>query len=192
MESIPLFPLNTLLFPGVPLSLQVFEPRYLDMVSCCLKSESGFGVVLIREGLEVGQVPQVFSTGVYARIVDWQQQPNGLLGITVQGERKFRILGTQAQPDKLLTANVEYLSDEPALEICDHHLELVALVQQLSAHPAVARLGLPAVKDARTLGWQLTQLLPLSNPDKVALLALDDPWLRLDQLVDRLDRLSAD
>ena len=70
-------------------------------------------------------------------------------------------------------------------------MELVALVQQLSAHPSVERMGLPAVKDARTLGWQLTQLLPLSNPDKVALLELGDPWLRLDQLVERIDRLSS-
>lgn len=190
MESIPLFPLAQMLFPGCNMPLQIFEQRYLSMISRCLKSESGFGVVLIREGREVGQVPQVFPVGVYARIVDWHQQENGLLGIKVQGERKFRIHATQAQPDKLLTAEVTFLPEEPNCDIAEQYLDLVALVQQLSRHPAVAQLGLPAVKDGRMLGWQLTQLLPLSNPDKVALLALDDPEERLLRLVERLDQLA--
>lgn len=189
MESIPLFPLSQMLLPGCSLPLQIFEQRYLSLISHCLKSDSGFGVVLIRDGREVGQVPQVFPVGVYARIVDWHQLPNGLLGITVQGERKFRILNTEAQADQLLQAAVEFLAEEPICEIPEQYLELVALVQQLSRHPAVASLGLPAVKDGRMLGWQLTQLLPLSNPDKVALLALQDPLERLQRLVEYLDRL---
>jgi len=190
MPSIPLFPLSTLLLPGMRMPLQIFEQRYLAMVSDCLKSDSGFGVVLIREGHEVGEVPQVFSVGVYGRIVDWDKQTNGLLGITVLGERKFRTVSMAAQPDKLLMAEVEFLPDEPVAEIEDRHMDLVALAQQLSEHPAVARLGLPTIKDASTLGWQLTQLLPLSNPDKVALLEMDDPLLRLDELDERVQRLS--
>lgn len=192
MDSIDLFPLKTPLFPGVRLPLQIFEPRYLDMLSRCLKTGTGFGVVLIREGREVGQVPQVFATGVMANVIDWQHQPNGLLGIVVEGERKFRVRATEARADKLLTAQVDFLPLEPALAIQEHHLALIDLVQQLSSHPAVANLGLPAIADARDLGWQLTQLLPLSNPDKMALLELADPWLRLDQLVERIDRLAAD
>lgn len=190
MPSIPLFPLSTLLLPGMRMPLQIFEQRYLLMVSHCLKSDSGFGVVLIREGSEVGQVPQVFSVGVYGRIVDWTQRENGLLGITVLGEQKFRTVSTEAKPDKLLMAEVEFLPDEPVVEIDERYLDLVSLAQQLSAHPAVERLGLPAIKDASTLGWQLTQLLPLSSPDKVALLEMDDPFMRLDELDERIQRLS--
>jgi len=191
MNTIPLFPLNTLLFPEVSISLQIFEPRYLDMIARCLKQESGFGVVLIREGEEVGEAAQVFPVGVLAEIVDWHQQENGLLGIKVRGTRKFKISETERHADQSLSARVCFLEDEEALPIGDHHDGLVALLGQLLEHPAIQPLNLPALDDARQLGWQLTQLLPLSRPDKVALLALDDPWLRLDHLAERIEHLAA-
>ena len=85
--ALPLFPLNTVLFPGGPLSLRIFEPRYLDMVRRCLKERGGFGVVLILEGLEAGVVGRVADTGTSARIVDFDTLPDGLLGIVCVGER---------------------------------------------------------------------------------------------------------
>ncbi len=173
------------------MSLQIFEPRYLDMIARCLKQGAGFGVVLIREGEEVGEAAQVFPVGVLAEVEDWEQQSNGMLGIKVRGSRKFRILETERHADQSLSARVDFLEDEEALPIGDHHDGLVALLEQLLAHPAIQPMNLPALDDARQLGWQLTQLLPLSRPDKVALLALDDPWLRLDHLAERIERLAA-
>jgi len=190
MSRIALFPLNSLLFPEATIDLQIFEQRYLSMISECLKAEKGFGVVLIREGQEAGEVPQIFPVGVYGHIEDWNSLDNGLLGIKVRGGAKFRILECFSEHDRLV-ADIEYLPDEPPVEICEHHEGLRDLLAQLLAHPAVQRLGFPEPQDARQLGWQLTQLLPLSRPDKVALLEVKDPWLRLDQIVERVERLAA-
>ena len=83
--EVPLFPLHTVLYPGGPLPLRVFEARYLDMISHCLKSETNFGVVLIREGKETGPVT-MHEVGTLARITDWYQGSDGLLGVTAIGE----------------------------------------------------------------------------------------------------------
>ena len=82
---IPLFPLNTVLFPDGLLPLRIFEPRYVDMISECLKSGTGFGVCLISDGQETGQAASIYEIGTLANIVDFQTEEDGLLGITVLG-----------------------------------------------------------------------------------------------------------
>ena len=84
--KIALFPLNTVLFPEGELQLRLFEPRYLDMVSNCLQTDTGFGICLIRNGQEAGVPAEFFPMGTYAKIIDWDQMPDGLLGITVRGD----------------------------------------------------------------------------------------------------------
>jgi len=106
---LPLFPLDTVLFPGCILDLQLFEARYLDMISRCLKAGHGFGVVRILQGLEVGPAATAFAgIGCEAVIRDWQQQPNGLLGIRVEGQRRFDIERTEVQADQLIMAEVRW------------------------------------------------------------------------------------
>lgn len=107
----PLFPLNTVLFPGGPLPLRVFEPRYLDMISRCMKDDVPFGVLLIREGQEVGPVT-THEIGTLARITDWYQGSDGLLGVTAIGTQRFRLLAADRQDDGLNVGEVERL---PAL-----------------------------------------------------------------------------
>src|SRR6185295_8191885 len=87
--ELPLCPLNSVLFPGGPLPLRIFEPRYVDMVGTCLREQRGFGVVLIREGSEVGAA-EFETLGTLARIVDFHMLSDGLLGLTTIGERRFR------------------------------------------------------------------------------------------------------
>jgi len=96
--QIPLFPLNTVLFPGGPLPLRIFEARYVDMVSSCLKEDSPFGVLLIRDGGETGNAT-THEIGTLARIVDWYQGSDGLLGVTAVGEQRFRLLSSHRQDD---------------------------------------------------------------------------------------------
>jgi len=84
-EAVPLFPLHTVLFPGGPLPLRIFEARYLDMVSDCLKRDRGFGVVLIEQGREVGEAASCHEVGTLARIIDWDKRDHGLLEIICQG-----------------------------------------------------------------------------------------------------------
>ncbi len=101
--TLPLFPLNTVLFPGCFLDLQIFEARYLDMIGRCMKRGEGFGVVCILEGEQVGKAPPVVaSIGCEAVIRDFVQQDNGLLGIRVEGVRRFNLDSTEVQKDQLL------------------------------------------------------------------------------------------
>lgn len=104
----PLFPLNTVLFPGGPLPLRVFEPRYLDMISRCMKDDVPFGVLLIRDGQEVGPVT-TYEIGTLATITDWYQGSDGLLGVTAIGTQRFRLLAAERQDDGLNVGEIERL-----------------------------------------------------------------------------------
>ena len=105
--ELPLFPLNTVLFPDGLLPLRIFETRYVDMVGWCMREGSPFGVVPIRSGPEVGGVVEAAELGTSARIVDFSKLPDGLLGITCKGERKFRVLKLWQRPDGLNVGEVE-------------------------------------------------------------------------------------
>lgn len=112
--TLPLFPLNTVLFPGCNLDLQIFEARYLDMIGRCMKQGGGFGVVCITEGEQVGSAPDAFAAyGCQAVIEDFQQQDNGLLGIRVKGGQRFEVDDFELLKDNLLVADVRWLNDEP-------------------------------------------------------------------------------
>jgi len=192
--SLALFPLNTVLFPGCILDLQIFEARYLDMISRCMKQGSGFGVVCILEGQEVGDAPEGFAmVGCEALIRDFQQQDNGLLGIRVEGGRRFRVLGSELQRDQLTVAEVEWLDEVPEQPLQDEDEDLVALLKALAEHPMVAALNMGSeAVGQQSLANQLAYLLPFSELDKIDLLELDDPQQRLDAIQVLLDELQGE
>nr|WP_277611224.1 LON peptidase substrate-binding domain-containing protein [Microbulbifer celer] len=187
---IPLFPLSMALFPGVTLPLRIFEQRYLRLVTDCMKTDTGFGVALIRSGREVGSTAEVWPLGLYVRIVDWSQGEEGLLHIEVSGESRFRVLETFPEDDGLLMAEVEWLPEEethPVPESCDG---LLAVLNELKEHAGMLALKLPPVETAEALSWQLAQLLPLEDATRVELLASHDPLERLASIAVNLDRWS--
>ncbi|WGL16470.1 LON peptidase substrate-binding domain-containing protein [Microbulbifer bruguierae] len=187
MSLIPLFPLNMMLFPGVTLPLRIFEQRYLRLVTETLKSDTGFGVALIREGREVGPA-DVWPLGLYVRIVDWSQGEEGLLHIDIAGETRFRVLDTFREDDGLLMGDVEWLPDEeshPVPESCDG---LLAVLNELKQHASMLSLKFAPVDSAEALSWQLAQLLPLEDAARVELLASPDPLERLASIAANLDR----
>lgn len=194
METIPLFPLSTVLMPHGKMALQIFEPRYLDLISSCLKSDSGFGVVWLRQGSEVlrgddTEGARFAQVGTYASISDWDSLPNGLLGITIEGSKKFRLVSSHQRPDHLNMAEVEWVTDEPQIMLPEKTEELKTLLLQLLDHPHVTRLKLDKnVEDVSTLGCLLTQLLPIEEKIKFDLLSLSDPMERLQQLMHLLDQ----
>lgn len=192
--SFPLFPLNTVLFPGCQLDLQIFEARYLDMVSRCMKQDGGFGVVAIVEGEEVGDAPERHAlVGCEARIRDWQQRPNGLLGIRVEGGRRFRVLSTNVQPDQLTVAEVEWLDEQPNQPLTKEHDDLAALLEALSMHPMVSALEMGGeVNGQQELACQLAYLLPFERDQKQVLLEMDDPTVRLARIQVLLEQLQGD
>ena len=192
--TLPLFPLNTVLFPGCILDLQIFEARYLDMIGRCMKQGAGFGVVCILEGEEVGLAPEGYAlVGCEALIRDFQQQSNGLLGIRVEGGRRFRVLGTEVQRDQLVMAEVEWLPDVEETPLQEEDSDLVALLTALAEHPMVASLNMGTqVEGQQSLANQLAYLLPFTELDKIDLLALDDPQQRLDAIQALLDDLQGE
>ncbi|MBU0881840.1 MULTISPECIES: LON peptidase substrate-binding domain-containing protein [Pseudomonas] len=192
--TLPLFPLNTVLFPGCMLDLQVFEARYLDMVSRCMKQNQGFGVVCIIDGAEVGEAAGQFSAvGCEALIRDFQQRPNGLLGIRVEGGRRFRVQRAQVLPDQLALAEVEWLDEPPEQPLTTEHADLAALLEALNAHPLVASLGMPSEPTGQdALANQLAYLLPLDVEQKLTLLETVDAPLRLELLQQLLEQLQGE
>ncbi|HIQ45855.1 MAG TPA: ATP-dependent protease [Pseudomonas oleovorans] len=192
--NLPLFPLNTVLFPGCVLDLQVFEARYLDMISRCMKQGSGFGVVCIVEGEEVGEAASRFAAiGCEALVRDFQQRTNGLLGIRVEGGRRFRVERAQVLPDQLTVAEVHWLEEQPDSPLHGEHADLAALHAALAEHPLVAGLEMAGVVSGQQqLANQLAYLLPLEPGQKLQLLQLDDPGLRLEQLHTMLELLQGD
>ncbi|MGE6443784.1 LON peptidase substrate-binding domain-containing protein [Pseudomonas bubulae] len=192
--TLPLFPLNTVLFPGCVLDLQIFEARYLDMVAHCMKQGTGFGVVCILDGREVGNAPQgIAGIGCEALIRDFQQQDNGLLGIRVEGGRRFEVLGTELQRDQLLLAQIEWLDDAPEQPLQEEDQDLLALLKALAEHPMVAALNMNTeVAGQQSLSNQLAYLLPFAEADKIELLQVNDPQQRLDGIQVLLDEIQGE
>ncbi|MEM7098481.1 MAG: LON peptidase substrate-binding domain-containing protein [Pseudomonadota bacterium] len=188
-QEIPLFPLGTVLFPDGILPLRIFEPRYVDMVGRCMRKGEGFGVVLIRQGpearisKEVSQ-PDIFTTGTLARIVDFNQADNGLLGIVCRGERKFEVLSTHEQSDHLLIGEISWLDEEPTGELLEEHQPLVDVLKELSQHPLVKKLNVEIDFDqARSVSLRLADLLPIEPEIKQTLLQMRWPKERLNELL---------
>ena len=187
LESLPLFPLHTVLFPGGILPLRIFERRYLDLIADCLRNDRGFGVCLISAGREVGAAADAFPVGTSARIQDWDNTPEGLLSITVRGERRFRILHREVRADQLSVAQIEWLADVPACALPLEYAPLARLLDRLLDDLEPPFKTLPrALDDAEWVGARLLELLPLDPLEKLALLELDDPLVRLATVAARL------
>ncbi|MNN01562.1 ATP-dependent protease La (LON) domain protein [compost metagenome] len=159
-----------------------------------MKQGGGFGVVCILDGEEVGVAPEGLArVGCEARITDFQQQDNGLLGIRVQGGRRFAVLRTEVQRDQLILADVDWLDDEPEQPLQDEDADLVALLKALAEHPMVEALDMGTeALGQQSLANQLAYLLPFAEEDKIDLLQLDDPQQRLDAIQALLDELQGE
>lgn len=179
-QTLPLFPLHSVLLPGGPLALRIFESRYLDMVSRCLKEGTPFGVVLIREGSEIGSGATTYEIGTLGHISYWNQRSDGLLGITLQGEQRFRIESTSTQKDGLLMAEVSRLDNDASMAIPEEYQSLVTTLEEIFEQLDHPYLTLPrAFDDAGWVSGRLVELLPLGNQKKQQALQLMDPLERL-------------
>ncbi|MGM0570695.1 LON peptidase substrate-binding domain-containing protein [Marinobacter sp.] len=191
LDHVPLFPLNAAVLPGGRIPLQLFEPRYLDMLAGCLREQRGFVVVLLREGSDVGSQAVFYDIGTYVRIVDFQQLDNGLLGITAEGLWKVAVNRSWRAPDGLNLGDAERLPEEPEDVLPSGHSELAAVLRALLRHPVINKLDLSVdFSSAREVGWRLTELLPLDSQEKQRLLEIQDPLQRLDRLSSLLDAMD--
>lgn len=191
MERLALFPLQLVLFPGLSLDLQIFEQRYLRLVSETLRSGKSFGIVPITEGTETAGETSFFANGTSVLIKDWDQLDNGLLGISVEGQRRFEVVSTDVDPDNLIWADVRWLDTEPDVQVSEDYLGLQELLTDLAKHPGAATFRLnPDTCNATELGFQLAQVLPLEDEQKLELLCMHNPIERLEVLSDLVENLS--
>lgn len=178
--DIALFPLHTVLFPGGLLPLRIFEQRYMQMVSACLRESTPFGVCLIREGKEVGAPAVPHSVGCIARIVEWDMQQLGVLNIVARGERRFRILERRVQPDGLARADIDLLPEESGDKVSEESALGVRLLQAIVEDGASARIEKPfKFESACWVGARLAEVLPLPPAMKQKLLEMDEGGVRL-------------
>lgn len=191
-SEIPLFPLMTVLFPGGPLPLRIFEPRYLDMVSLCLRESRPFGVVLISEGKETGE-SSTCDLGTTAAITDWYQGSDGLLGVTALGQQIFRVLESRRQADGLNIGRVELMPAQARTPLAESDRGLGTILErvldQLGAHyQAIAK----DYADAGWVSYRLAEVLPISLELKQRCLATPVAEERLALLRPVLDKLKLD
>ena len=181
-KNVPLFPLHTVLFPGGPLPLRVFEARYLDMVGRCMRENEPFGVVLLADGPEAGTDPLVKTRtiGTLATVCDWYQGTDGLLGITALGGERFRLRSAGRQDDGLNIGDIEVLPAEPSVPLPNEYVLMAELLRAV-----IDDLGLlyesidKRYDDATWVGFRFAEILPLSLHDKQYCLELDDAVARL-------------
>ena len=182
-ERVALFPLNVVLFPGGLLPLRIFEPRYLRMVSECLRGDLPFAVAAIVEGREVGGLAATAQTGTLARIIDWQQEDDGLLGLLCEGEQAFSLGEVEVEHDQLLRAEVERLPSAAPQPMPDDLSWMAELLDDL-----LGRVGEPydrlavAEPSADHVAARLIELLPLPLAEKQALFEIGDAAQRLRRL----------
>lgn len=205
--QIPLFPLNTVLFPDGVLPLRVFEARYMDMVRECMKKSTPFGVCLIVKGAEVGGVAQPETVGCLATIRTWDMPQLGVLHIRTVGLQRFRIAETHAEPNGLLRGTVDLIDPDEDTPIGIEHRPCADLLRRIiddvGAQRAEKRREMAAASVEGTLpadgdaiggapfepphrmdssvwvGNRLCEVLPVPMKAKQKLMELDDAVARL-------------
>lgn len=181
--EIPLFPLNTVLFPGGKLPLKVFEPRYMEMVSACLKEKKTFGICLIRAGQETGSPAQPEQVGCIAEIVDWDMQQLGVLDIVVIGTQRFCIEASHTEKTGLVMARIANIAEELPLPLAKQHQACATVLRHIVEHLGVERFASPLrYDDSVWVGYRLAELLPLKRSVRQNMLVMNDSLVRIEIL----------
>jgi Lon protease-like protein len=199
LQSLPLFPLGAVLFPGGVLSLRIFEVRYLDMIGKCRKAGAPFGVVSLTQGSEVrqpGSKDAFSTTGTLATISELETPRPGLMLVRALGLQRFRITSSDQLKHGLWVADVERVPADMGVPVPDdlqvtaQALSKVLLsLQQRAAGPDQMPVLEPWQLD--DCGWvanRWCELLPLPVSLKQRLMELDNPLVRLELVSDVLTR----
>lgn len=185
VATLPLFPLHAVLLPGASIGLRVFERRYLDMLRDSSRDGGGFGLCLILQGDEVGAPAVPAAFGVEARVDDFDMGSDGVLQLRLRGARRFHVEQTRVRDNGLVVGEVRWCAPDTDDELRPQHALLSTLLQhiieQAGEDYAPATPGL--LDQASWVGWQLAQLLPLEEAQRLQLLQIDDVHARLDLLL---------
>ena len=189
-NKLPVFPLGLVVLPGTIQTLQIFEPRYLSMVKDCMNSESGFVITLSNDNVS-GE--RFMSQGTFVDIIDFNQLPNGLLGITVKGREKVSIKSIEQVESGLHYASISPIA-EPVVDdqaVLAKFPDLINVLSQLKEHPQVKLLPLEIdMLSAESVSYQLAGLIPISPMQKQKLLEAFDSKQRMNILAILVNKIS--
>ena len=189
-NKLPVFPLGLVVLPGTIQTLQIFEPRYLSMVKDCMNSESGFVITLSNDNVS-GE--SFMSQGTFVDIIDFNQLPNGLLGITVKGREKVSIKSIEQLESGLHYASISPIA-EPVVDdqaVLAKFPDLINVLSQLKEHPQVKLLPLEIdMLSAESVSYQLAGLIPISPMQKQTLLEAFDSKQRMNILAKLVNKIS--
>jgi len=187
--QLPLFLLHAVLVPGARLPLKVFEARYLDMASHCLKTGEPFGICLIKSGREVGEAGEPHQVGTLAHIEQWEMPQAGILMLQVRGGERFEIRSHEKRGE-LVMAEVDLWPPEPELEVPARYAALVEFLKQVLEGREWPEE--PRYEDAAWVSWRLAELLPVIHDIRQRWLEIRDPVMRLADMQDVIVRLAED
>ena len=184
-ESLPLYPLHTVLLPGASLGLRVFERRYLDMVGDCGRNGRGFGVCLIMEGSEAGAPASSAAFGTEAVIEDFDTGDDGLLTLQVRGARRFHVQRTRVRDNGLVVGEVRWREADLDDSLRPEHALLATVLQHFleKAGGEHSKVSNARFDDAAWVGWRLAEFLPLDDAQRLTILQEDDVHERLELLL---------
>lgn len=189
-ETLPMFPLGTVLFPGDLLPLHIFEPRYRNMLAARLQSDPAFGAVLIRRGREVADHPDVEAIGTAASIVQAEHHPDGRSSLVVRGGKRFRIIG-QDWREGYLTSSVVWLDgDGPTASTPEMDTLISQVIGTFETYLAelerAVRRRVPRIEldnDPDRIGYAIGSAMPFSMSERQRLLAAPSSAARLEALL---------
>jgi hypothetical protein len=176
MESmtIPLFPLNTVVFPGGVLKLKIFEQRYLDMTKRCIADQTGFGVVSSAAQGEVAQV------GTLVTITEWDMPHTGIFALTTKGATRFLTRERTVAKDGLNIGVITHVPDESDVTLPSEFAHLAALIEGIVSRYGEDIFPLPLRLDSASwVSARLTEVMPMTLKLKQQLLEINEPELRL-------------
>ncbi|MDP2828548.1 MAG: LON peptidase substrate-binding domain-containing protein [Sulfuricellaceae bacterium] len=181
--ELPLFPLNTVLFPGGILPLKVFEPRYVELVSDCMREEKPFGINLIRAGQETGAPADPEPVGCLASISSWDMPELGILQIQVTGGLRFFVEHSHVEANGLVLASASTIAEEPPLALPAKYRACADMLKRIIDHLGHERFQTPfKYDDTVWVGYRLAELLPLKRSARQNMLEMNDSLVRIEIL----------
>ncbi|HZF96807.1 MAG TPA: LON peptidase substrate-binding domain-containing protein [Pseudoxanthomonas sp.] len=184
-ESLPLFPLQTVLLPGAALGLRLFERRYIDMVRDCGRHGHGFGICLVLDGDESGAPATPAAFGTEAVIEDFGSGADGLLTLQVRGARRFHVERTRVRDSGLIVGDLAWRAPDRDDPLRPEHALLATVLQHFlekvgGEHSKVSQAR---YEEAAWVGWRLAEFMPLTDLQRLAVLQEDDLHARLDRIL---------
>jgi Lon protease-like protein len=192
-DALPLFPLNIVLYPDIPLPLYIFEPRYREMIQRCREENSPFGVVLIHENKSSEEQPMVSVIGTTARLTQYEELPDGCMNIVVLGETRFRVVDAfndkpypTARVEPFWEKNADPLQLKAPFDVTSDLFKTYLNTLFAQTNRTISALQLP--QEPEFLSYAVANILQIPLHEKQQLLEITTTEDRLNQEIEILGR----